>query len=464
MPTVELNSLIQRSEEGNESKPTGLTSGVLLHNTRWFIQTRWMVAAVIVAASVVGKVFSQLLQKISIAIPSLSLFIIALFLFGINIAYRTIVKGFNEETPTLTVKKNLWVQIVVDLFVVSVLVHFVGSTNTFFIFIYLFHIVLACIFFTKAQSLIITLIAAGFYSIIVTLELSGVLPLSSAITASPPVIKRIPYLDIIYVASAIFIWLVIWHLVSTVSESLRRRGQQLHEANEQLKKTNEEKTRQMLVTTHDLKSPFSGIESNIQVLKFVYWDQISQPVQDIIHKIEHRAHTLRNRVTQILMLENLKSQHVSKKKFSAVDIQPVLTSVLEELEEKIKAKNLVLNLHVPPTQVYGDIKQFKILFSNLVSNAVNYSYDEGKLDIQLENSENTITVHISDYGIGIKEEALPHVFEEYYRTSEAQNFNRASTGLGMAIVKEIALQMNANIEISSEKNKGTTVKVIFPKR
>jgi signal transduction histidine kinase len=296
----------------------------------------------------------------------------------------------------------------------------------------------------------------------VFLELIAVLPLSSAITASP--ITRKPHLDLLYVASAIFIWLVIWYLVSTVSESLRKRDHQLHEANQQLKKADEEKTRNLLVTTHDLKAPFTGIESNIQLLKIMYWDTISQPVKDIINKIEGRARTLRERVNRILMLESLKSQHGSTEKLSAVDLQSVLTSVLEELEEKIKAKHVVVNAHIPSTQIYGDIKQFKILFSNLLSNAVNYSYDEGTIDIRIEKLENTIVVYITDHGIGIKAEALPHIFEEYYRTSEAQEFNTSSTGLGMAIVKEIALKMGVNIEISSEQHKGTTTKVVFSKK
>ncbi len=462
MPSVEINSTIRRAEEGDESKPTGLTSGVLLYNARWFIRTRWLVAAVIVIVSLGGKLFSQLLQKINIAIPFFSLLLVSLLLVVINITYNILIKRLHDASPTLTVKKNLWIQIVVDLFVVTILVHIAGSTNTFFSFIYLFHIILACIFFTHVQSLIITLIAAGFYFIIVLLELISVLPPSSVITASPAITERIPYLDLIYVASAIFIWLVIWYLVSTVAESLRKREQQLHEANEHLRKVDEEKTQKLLVTTHDLKAPFTGIESNIQLLKVMYWDSVSQPVKDIINKIEGRSRTLRERVNQILMLERLKTKQVKPEKVSEVDLQSVVISMLEELEEKIQAKHLVLNLRISSTQVYGDIKQFKILFSNLISNAVNYSYDEGQIDIKIEKLKSSIKVSITDRGIGIKEEALPHIFEEYYRTSEAQNFNKASTGLGMAIVKEIILKMKAKIEISSEEHKGTTVKVSFP--
>lgn len=462
MPTVALNSIIQRSKKDHEPRPKELTSGVLLYNIRWFIRTRWLVASVILTVSFVGKVFYQPLQIFNIKIPSFSLLLVSGGLIVINIIYHILVKRFNAKTPDLSVKTNLWIQIVVDLIVVTVLVHIIGSTNTFFTFIYLFHVILACIFFTKVQSLIITLIAAGFYLIIVLLELMAVLPLSSAITASP--ITRTPHLDLIYVASAIFIWLVIWYLVSTVSESLRKREQQLHVANEQLKKADEEKTRKLLITTHDLKAPFTGIESNIQLLKIMYWDTVSQPVKDIINKIENRAYTLRERVNQILMLESLRSQRSSTEKLSAIDLQSVLTSVLEELEEKIKAKQIALNVHVPSTQIYGDIKQFKILFSNLLSNAVNYSYDEGIIDIRIEKLENTIVVYITDHGIGIKAEALPHIFEEYYRTSEAQEFNKSSTGLGMAIVKEIALKMGVNIEISSEQNKGTTTKVVISKK
>lgn len=464
MSTVELKSLVYTSGAEDEVRPKGLTSGVLLHNIWWFIKVRWMVVSVFLSVSFFGKILYQPLQHLSIKVPSFSLIIISGILIFMNIVFSFIAKRFHEDSKDFSLEINLWGQIVFDLIIVTALVYVIGSTNTFIAFTYLFHIVLACIFFSKVKSLIITLIASSLYLIIIFLELAAVLSPSSAIISSPAIIHRRTSLDLIYVASAIFIWVVVWYLVSTVAKTVRMRDRQLHEANQQLKKADEEKTRKLLITTHDLKAPFTGIESNIQVLKTVHWDTLSQPLKDIINRIETRAQTLRTRINQILTLENLKSQDLPAKELTVVDLQAVLNAVLEELKEKINDKHIVLNAQIPSTTVYGNMKQITMLFSNFLSNALNYSHDGGKIDIGLEKPGSEIAVSIADHGIGIKEEALPHIFEEYYRTREAQNFNKSSTGLGMAIIKEIALKMDVNIKISSEENKGTTVKIVFPQK
>ncbi len=463
MSTVALKSL-QKSKEDHRSRPKGLTSGILLYNVRWFIKVRWMVAVIFVCASFLGKLLYQPLQQVGIEVPFFSFFIISGILAFANIIYSIIVKKFDNEVHDLSVKIDLWVQIVFDLLIVSALVQIIGSTNTFIVFIYLFHIVLACIFLPKVKSLIITLIASSFYLIIILLELATLLPQSAVITSSSAIIHGRTFLDLIHVASAIFIWIVVWYLVSTIAETLRKRDHQFQEANEQLKEVNKENIRKLLIATHDLKAPFTGIESNIQVLKVVHWDILSQPLKDIINRIEIRAQTLRERINQILALENLKSKNLQTEELAVLDLQVVLNAVLKELEEKINDKHILLNAQIPSTSIHGDMKQLTMLFSNLVSNAVTYSHDGGTIDIGIEKRAREITVTIADSGIGIKEEALPHIFEEYYRTNEAQNFNKSSTGLGMAIVKEAALKMDANIKVSSEQNKGTTIEVAFPQK
>jgi two-component system phosphate regulon sensor histidine kinase PhoR len=220
----------------------------------------------------------------------------------------------------------------------------------------------------------------------------------------------------------------------------------------------------MLTTVHDLKAPFTGIESNIQVIKYVHWNTLAEPVKEIIERIEGRSQTLRGRIRQILTLENLRSQGGVAQKQRDVELRSVVDHVLEELGENIRDKRLAIQIDLPATKVHGDEKQLTELFLNLIFNAITYSHEEGKITIQREDVEKKLAVSIRDQGIGIKAEALPHIFEEYYRTHEAQQFNKASTGLGMAIVKEIAVKTHLNISISSEVDKGTTVKVIFPEQ
>jgi signal transduction histidine kinase len=360
------------------------------------------------------------------------------------------------------VKTNLWLQIVSDLVVVTFLVHMIGSTSTFIPFTYLFHITLSCIFFPKRESLLVTVIAAAFYFSSVIIELTetwsapGILTVGSSMSANTVTLR------IIFALSAMFVWFVEWYLVSSLSEAVRIRDHRLSIANQQLTEADAEKTRQILLTTHDLKAPFAGIESNIQVLKSQHWEDITKEVKAIIERIDQRAQTLRERIREILILGDLKSRGEKESKLGLVDLKMCIDGVVEELTEKAESRGVRFNIQVPGITVLSNAEQLAILCSNLISNAIFYSHEGGEVAVAARRGDGKVCLSVSDRGIGIKEEAFPHIFDEYYRTKEAARFNRNSTGLGLSIVKEIAQNLKLKIKGESELGEGTTFKVYIP--
>jgi len=115
--------------------------------------------------------------------------------------------------------------------------------------------------------------------------------------------------------------------------------------------------------------------------------------------------------------------------------------------------------------VYSSPEHLKTLLGNLVANAIFYSHDNGTVDITISvNDDRAVTASIADHGIGIREDALPNIFDEYYRTREAAQHNDMSTGLGLAIVKRIADNLDIVIRVHSEIDKGTTFDVVIPRR
>ena len=243
---------------------------------------------------------------------------------------------------------------------------------------------------------------------------------------------------------------------------MRLRDQQLSSANEQLKKADEEKNRQMLITTHDLKAPFAGIESNIQVLKYQYWEEVPESVRTIIGRIDDRARMLRDRINAILILGNLKSKPDATINKEDIDLQGFMRCVVEPLMEKAEIRDVSLHIEIPPVRIKGDKEQLTMLFSNLVANAIAYSHEHGRVYLDAESSSEGTCVSIRDAGIGIREDALPEIFGEYFRTKEATKFNRQSTGLGLAIVKVIAQRFGLRVTVRSEIGTGTTFLVTIP--
>jgi signal transduction histidine kinase len=295
----------------------------------------------------------------------------------------------------------------------------------------------------------------------VALELTGVLRASGILISDQIINGKNPSMSLIFAGSAVFVWLVVWYFVSTLSEAVRKRDGQLRTANERLMKADEEKTQQMLVTTHELKAPFTGIETNIQLLKIQYWDEITKPVRELIDRIDARAQTLRERIGQILILGDLKLKQTAVEQPEAVNVQKIMDMVIDDLTEKAEDRHIILDISTLPVMVQGTQQGLGILISNLVSNAISYSHEHGTVVVTTKRAGDKIVLAVTDHGIGIREDAIPHIFDEYYRTKEASKFNKSSTGLGLSMVKEIARHLELVIRVQSEQGKGTTFEVIM---
>ena len=461
MATLVLTAALKPDTRDTPSPNEGLGSAVLVHNVRWFIRVRWVVAAVLVLAGCVSRVAPEVMTSLGLAPPRQWTWMLAALLAGANVIFWLLSRPLTAASSDRLVASNIWLQIAVDLIVVTLLVHFVGSTSTFIAFTYLFHIVLACIFFAPSQSLLVTLAAANLYLLCVRLETlnlwhaPGMIPLDA---------RQVHNTDLcmLFAFSAVFVWLVVWYLVSTLSKQVRERGQLLEAANLRLRVIDEEKNRLMLRTAHDLKAPFSGIESNIQRLRLQYWDQLSAPAQELVDRIETRGQTLSERIRDILLLGDLRSVGSLPAPEECVEIDRVLKEVGEELEGKLQERHIQLHVAVTALKTRGCARHYFILFSNILANAVSYSHEGTTVEVSLTRNDRDVQIAISDTGIGISSEALPRIFDEYFRAKEAAQFNPASTGLGLTIVKEAAQKEGLTITVTSEIGKGTTFAVAIP--
>lgn len=462
MSTFELRS-VEEEDHTSLREPEGLGSAFLLNNARWFTKVRWIVVAIFAGIGLAARLAPTVFHKASIVPPVSWPLYFAGLLALMNCLLGVHARRMTDDSSERAAMANVWLQIVVDLLFVTVLVHIVGSTYTVVAFTYLFHIVLACIFFPVIQSLQVTLIASCMYILCVVLELWNIWPPVPFLTEVPHVDRHGIWLSFAFAVSAISIWAVVWYFVSTLARILHKREQQLRLANEKLIEVDREKNREVLRTAHDLKAPFSGIESNIQVLQLQYWDEITEPVQGIINRIQMRSQALSTRIRDTLTLGNLRAKRATPHALSPVGLQSVFESVADDLDEQAKGRNVSVDTQVPDTKVLGDEKQLVILFSNLVANAIVYSHDGGKVDVSAKEEGTEMHVSIADQGIGISDDALPHIFDEYYRSKEGAKTNKLSTGLGLAIVKRVALNLGLKVSVASEMDKGTTFTVTLQK-
>jgi signal transduction histidine kinase len=436
----------------------GLGAEVLLQNARWFTHIRWVAIGLLLAGYGVARGWPWLLRQFGLSPPGHWPLLLALPLTVLNLAYVAHLRLLDRCSPRWLIELNLWVQVVADLLAVTFLVHSCGSTETFAAFTYLFHVILACVFFPPRRSLIVTSLAGAFYLGSVLLELAGTLPPPHILPAHT--LTRAPAGWVaVSAVSAVGAWLVIWYLVSTLSERVRERDIALTEANARLQAADVEIHRRVLQVTHDLKAPFCGIEGNVQLIRFMHWGRLTPEVKELIAKVEARSHALRERINDILALGQLRPQDGLA--LAAVPLRPVVDDVLQDIAERASARHLRLDVAVPEVAVQATPDALRVILLNLASNAVSYSHEGGRVAIVATAATGLVKIAVQDDGIGISAEVLPRIFEEYYRGGEAKEMNRESTGLGLSIVREAASRIGAVLRVTSEPGRGSTFEVLL---
>jgi two-component system phosphate regulon sensor histidine kinase PhoR len=445
-----------------ETFALGLGSTVLRHNALWFLSVRWIITGILTLTAAISALLPDVVSSMGMIAPRLWLWILVVCVALANIAFWLVARQLTSDTPRGILALNLWAQIAVDLAAVTVVVHFVGSTNTFIPFIYLFHVVCACIFFSPTRSFLVTLIAAILYGTCVALEYHGILEPRTIMQTPSVQAASYHWMPFVYASSAMMVWFVVWFLVKTLSRTVIDRDRLLEKANKRLQLADEEKNKIVLRTTHDLKAPFSGIESNIQIMKLQCADELPERAKEILSRIERRCQALSVRIRDILVLGGIRSDHKREAVQEVVDIPEVIEEIKSELEDKANGKSVTMELTLIPAEILGNARHYSILLSNLIANAINYSHEQGCVKVSMHNTDTQIIVTVKDDGIGIAEDALPHIFDEYYRTSDAVTHNSRSTGLGLAIVQEIARKEGVEIRVQSDKGHGTQFDVAIP--
>ncbi|OHB74664.1 MAG: hypothetical protein A2Z25_09275 [Planctomycetes bacterium RBG_16_55_9] len=456
--------LIQEIPVDSETKASEslLPESLLVQNVQWFCQFRWIVIAILVSFGFLG-LLPGLIARLGMRPPGVWPFITAAVLTATNLVFLSLARA---KTSSATVLFNLWSQITTDLVILTVVVYFVGGLETNIAFAYLFHIVLSCVVFHRRHSLIVTIMAIGMFAASSTAEyVLEILPPTSIFASLPskgdPSIE--PAVLIFNFLLAIGIWLVVWYLVSHLSSMVRRRDFELAQTNRRLIAAQEERSRHMLATTHQLKAPFAAIYSNAQLLEQGYCGQIPDEAVQVIQRISSRCRRLTAEIQKMLQLANLSSTSQAVLPRTRIVSTDLLLWCISQVEPIAQERAVTFKADMRPVAMTGTEDHFKMLLINLLSNAVIYSHGGGEVHVSCRPGPSCEPVIIiSDHGIGIPADKLPHIFEEHYRTKEAVQHNKESSGLGLAIVKQVAQMYKIRIRVESRPGSGTKFELRFP--
>ena len=463
LPPVADGELAARDAETTGG--ASLSEQLLVENVVWFCRLRWGVIAILSALGVLS-LFPALMRRIGLRTGPDWPFALAGVLAVYNLVFLACARAPRKAGRPLRPVISLWFQIVLDLIVLTAVVHFVGSKETFIAFAYLFHIVLACIFFSRPQSLAVTGVACALYVGCVAAEGAGILSPLRSIYALPPMAMRLAPSSgsaLVVEVPIVSSWLVVWYLASHLSTMVRKRDNELARTNRRLIAAQAERAKHMLRTTHELKAPFAAIHANTQLLLKGHCGVLSDEALEVARRISARCSRLANEIQEMLQLANLSSTGQEPLPRVDLDLAEMLEWCAVQIEPIARQRGVVFEKDLRPAHVVGAEDHLKMIFRNLLSNAVTYSHKGGSVRVRCEaRPDSSSIVTIADDGIGIFPEKLSHIFDEHYRTKEAVRHNKESSGLGLAIVKHVAQIHGIDVRVTSRPGAGTTFELHLP--
>lgn len=224
----------------------------------------------------------------------------------------------------------------------------------------------------------------------------------------------------------------------------------------------QERSRFMNRAAHNLRAPLAALASMIEVVRDGYLGNMNQELQRHLSRIDQRVQNMLLLINELMALAKSQSKQ-QRREFGSVDIKTVSDRIRQTFQEKAAEKKLSFTVTVPEDlpNINGDEEMVEQMLENLVSNAIKYTPEGGRIGMTFWPSGNdTLRIVLSDSGIGIPKDEIRRLFTEFFRGSNVKNV--IGTGLGLTIVKEIVDQHGGQIEVESEEGLGTTFVIHLP--
>lgn len=213
--------------------------------------------------------------------------------------------------------------------------------------------------------------------------------------------------------------------------------------------------------SHELKTPITTIKSYTETL--MDGDLPASARNRFLATIERESDRMVHLVRDLLFLSNMDYKNTKMERVE-LSVYEGVEHVLEGLEPMSREKHQKFYLEIPEDirKIYADPHGVEQVLMNIVSNAIKYTPEFGKITIKAVNFANRVLVTVTDTGIGIPPKDMGRIFERFYRVEKGRSREMGGTGLGLAIAKEMMEAMDGKISLRSVLGEGTTVKLSFP--
>ena len=245
---------------------------------------------------------------------------------------------------------------------------------------------------------------------------------------------------------------------------LRSQQRDIGRANKELEQANRLKSEFLANMSHELRTPLTAIIGFSELLKEELFGPLNAKQRDYVRDILEAGHHLLALINDILDLSKIEAGHLELAP-AQVDLAEILEGVLNVIRERAHEAELTLHADVPPAlPLYADPRKLKQVLYNLLSNAVKFTPLGGEINLKVEACPETVRFTVTDTGIGIAQEHLSGLFQEFSQVDSSLSRRHDGTGLGLALSKRLVALHGGEVWVKSELGKGSTFGFSLPRQ
>lgn len=251
--------------------------------------------------------------------------------------------------------------------------------------------------------------------------------------------------------------------------------------NKKLEKLERLKSEFVSIVSHELRTPLTPINNSLEIVLSEQAGEISNEAKNFISMAKRNIQRLSGIIEDLLDLSRIQTGKLDFK-YKTVDITSSLELLQKTFLQVACEKNIELDLKIEEKlpEIYADIRRIEQIFSNLVSNALKFTPDNGKISViasivnsneidykklvmpKIKLSGKYVKVSVTDNGIGIKKQDIPKIFDKFSQIESSLNRNKGGVGLGLTITKQLIDSHLGAIWVDSEEKNGACFNVILP--
>ena len=219
----------------------------------------------------------------------------------------------------------------------------------------------------------------------------------------------------------------------------------------------------MQIASHELRTPLTVIRGYASLLEEGSLGQMPRPAQQALHTLMNKSSEMRIQVERMLLLARLEDG-AAPPQMTPLDLRAVVAEAVDRVRPQVTLREgqLDLNLDQQPLPVVGDPERLGTALDNLLQNAVKFSSGPPAIEVVGSRQNGRIRLTVRDHGIGIPDDALPHLFEKFYRVQDPQLNNVAGTGIGLYLVRQVVEGHGGRVQVESHPGEGAAFEIELP--